>query len=148
MTAFEPYTGLVYLVTKLRQDVTLAGLVGQRVYRGRAKGAQAGPWVVISFVSANDRQSYSDGRVRIWTEIVFQVETWSRTEDPSVVAQIASRVDDVLQNSGGVITGEGYRAGTVWEVVRQQPLLIDPEDDGDVRYERAGGEYVMKVQSA
>lgn len=142
---YEPHVGGRYLRAKLIQDVTLAGWFGTDVYDSVAPAGKT-RYILLTPVNAEDL--YSVGNIRVWNNQLWQVEAWSRTNDTAVVAMYADRIDAVLHDTSGVMTGTTYGDGTIWSVQRERALALPPEVDGDVIWRRAGGEYRLTVRAA
>lgn len=141
-------TGYRLIYQRLIGDPQLAADIGTRVYPDIAPAGAVYPYIVITFVSGTDLNVLNCGGSRVWSDLLWQVEVWSRTNDLAVIAQRTARVDAVLHGAAGVITGAPYASGTVWSCVREQPLMLPPEIDGDVIYRRGGGEYRQFVTLA
>lgn len=142
---FEPHVGARFLRMLAIQDVTLAGWFGTNVYHAIAPTGLT-RYILLTPVNMEDR--YAIGNERIWNDQLWQVEAWSRTNDDSVVAQYANRIDEVLHDARGVMTGTTYGDGTIWSTQRERALALPPEVDGDVIWRRAGGEYRLTVRAA
>ena len=142
---YEPYLGARFIRMKLLQNAALTALVSQRVYRDVAPPEADYPYVVMTLLNANDLEVI--GGIRVWADLLWQVEFWSRTNDDGVIAAGAAEIDAALHDTSGSMTGSTYGSGNVWAVVRERPIVLPPEIEGGVIWRRGGGEYRQLVQA-
>lgn len=148
---FDPYVGARFIRAKLVQHAGLSALVSTRVFRDVAPDDAVYPYVLMGLVSAEDLRVI--GEAKLWTNMLWQVEFWSRTNDDAVIAQGAALIDAALHNTSGSIAGATYGSGDVWSVVRERPLSLPAEVSTDrgtgfaAIWRRGGGEYRQLAQA-
>lgn len=136
---FDPYVAARFIRAKLIQQSTLASLISTRVFRDVAPPDAAYPYVLMTLAAAEDLRALE--AVKVWTNTLWQVEYWSRTNDDGVIAQGAALIDTALHKASGAMTGATYGNGNVYTTYRERALSLPAEVDGDVIWRRGGGEY-------
>jgi hypothetical protein len=128
-----------WLYSKLSTDVTLAGLVGSRIYTEIAPEAAIYPLVLIKFSDARDSRGV--GAVRIKTDITYFVVVIGAGNSAVALATTEARLNTLLDRSPG--GSNSY--GTVMSCVRAGPYTQVDLIDGKP-YRQLGGEYLLQVQ--
>jgi hypothetical protein len=142
---YEPLVAARFIYGRLIQYPALAAKVGTRVYQDVAPQGTAFPHIVFTQIFASDLIVVNG--IRIWSNMLWQIEYWARTNDPAVVAEGAALIDAALHRKSGPLTGATYGSGYMLECFRERPLALPPRTEGDVVYRRAGGEYRQRVQA-
>lgn len=142
----EASAGFRFARNRLLADAQMVTWFGDRVWESVAPPDATYPYILGTLVAATDLIII--GGRRVWADMLWQWEVWSRTNDPAVVAQRATHMDGLLHNVSGTVTGASYWSGIVVGMVRERELRLPPEVDGDVIYRRGGGEYRQLVSAA
>lgn len=142
----EASVGFRFARNRLLADATIVGWFGDRIWESVAPANATYPLIIGTLVAATDLMVV--GATRVWANMLWQWEVWSRTNDPAVIAQRASHMDTLLHNVSGTVTGASYWSGIVVGMVRERELRLPPTVEGDVIYRRGGGEYRQFVQAA
>lgn len=129
-----------WLYDKLTTDVTLAGLVGNRIYSYVAPAGATFPLIVYAYQGGNDLAEV--GNLRIFNTGLYQVKAVGQGLSMAAIAPIAHRIDTVLHRASGSVVG-----GSILACVREQPLSY-AEHSGGVRYNHLGGLYRILVQES
>ena len=144
VAGYAPLTAARFIRQKLIQHLGLAADIGLNVY-DQPPHEDVTRYVLMTPVSAEDLMVV--GAVRIWTNMLWQVEYWARTSDGGVTAAGAALIDDALHGTSGEMTGSTYGDGYVWTCYRERALVLPPEIDGNVTWRRAGGAYRCLVSA-
>lgn len=123
-----------WLAGVLSGDVTLAGLVGARVYGHLAPQGAIFPLVLFAMQSGIDVQTL--GPNRIMSNLVYVVRGVAEGGSfGTPLSAIAERIDAVLQAKSGTTA-----AGAVYACVREQPYTLIETGNGR-QYRHLGGVY-------
>lgn len=129
-----------HIRTTLNADATLTGLLGGgKIYNELAPKGTTSPYIVFRYRSSRDIRG--NGAVRTATTLTYLVEVIAPNKTFTDIAPIADRMDTVLHDTSGAVTG-----GRVMGVTRLNPFkLLEPQADGTFA-SRLGGEYRLDVQ--
>lgn len=126
-----------WLIAELINDLTIAGLVGTRIYSILAPQGTAYPLVTFSQQSGND-EAAMDG-TRALTEANYLIQAHDQSLSMATVSAIADRISTLLD--GAVITGINLQG----HMRRAQPVRSAEVLEGD-RYNRAGAFWTVLLQ--
>lgn len=138
MSIHESAIGLEYLISKLSSDSVLANDAPGGVFRVMAAPTTQPPYTIIASHSGADVLSMNG--FRIMTDLLYQVFVAGPSAMMSQIISAASRVDDLLRLSSGMVTG-----GYVLSCIRESPIELDEEVVGEL-WLRMGGLYRLYVQ--
>ena len=124
---------LEWIYDTLAADVTLAGLVGTRIYDGVAPQGAAFPFLVFSHLGGSD--TLGVGTFRALNSGLFQVKAVTESQSYVSATAIADRADEVLQGAAGSKNG-----ATIASCQREQPLM-QLEQNAGIEYRHVGGLY-------
>ncbi|MDQ3540919.1 MAG: hypothetical protein M3440_09540 [Chloroflexota bacterium] len=141
---FDPYVGQRFIWMKLIQHLGLAADIGTDVYKDIVMGSPT-KYILMTVVNAEDLMVV--GADKIWTNILWQIEYWTRANDDGVVAIGAAMIHEALHKTSGTMAGSTYGSGLVYSTHRVRALSLPPEVDGNTIWRRAGGEYRQLVQA-
>lgn len=119
-------------------DTTLTGLVGDRIYDGVAPEGTTFPYVVYNFQGGSD--AVAVGAARVLNNSLFQVKAVAMAQSYIGPAEIADRIDVLLQAATGTAV-DGLILGTN----REQPIMYTEVVD-KTQYRHVGGLYRMFTQ--
>ena len=71
------------------------------------------------------------GGIRVWTNMLWQVEAWQNTADDAAVAMAAHAIDTTLHLASGSMSGSDYADGAIVTTYRERALTLPPEVDGN-----------------
>lgn len=139
-----------FLVRELLADSDVTDLVGQRVYDTLAPQGSQLPCIVFSHLGGMDLNTVGSDRGRIFSRPQFVIEAVSGGEE----IQGFSEADVIASALDAALTGDYRGAAGAIEVddlnyqvsgIRREQPLRRLEDEGAVRYYRAGGIYRLFV---
>lgn len=130
----EPAKIDAWLYTTLHGDATLVTLCGGRAYNRPAVPYPSLPCIAYSLMG-NARDSRSAGGVRVGSWFRYEVLAVGATDDVSAISAIADRIDTLLDNVSGTVTGWHWRS------VREQAIERTDVLGGTTRYAQLGGVY-------
>ena len=125
-----------YLLSKLQGSGAMAGLVGDRIYRGKAPDAPDFPLIIFAYQAGSYQKVV--GGARYVSSLLYAIRAISRI--PSTIAEevdlIAATFDKLLENDS---------ASPVLLVECETPLQREYME-GPVTYEERGGLYRILIQ--
>ena len=130
-----------FLVSKLTNDPTVAGLVGMRVHRNVRPPDGPLPCIVFQLIASPDVQAIGADQ-RLFTRPTYLVKAITEGTDDTVGDAIADAIDNALVGqsdfvgSGGLVTLGVYRT---------DPIEYVEQVEG-VQYNHIGGNYRLFVQ--
>lgn len=129
-----------WLTTVLKADVTIAGLIGTRVYADvmPVGDDSAYPAIVFNLLSPGE-DLLASGSSRVIASPVYLVKAINRGRSLQALQTLADRVDQVLHEARGGVTG----AGIAW-CKRIRPFSMR-EYEGQVAWTYLGGEYEIAL---
>jgi glutamate formiminotransferase len=110
------------LHARLSGDVTLASIVGTRVFNGDPAKAPAVPYVVIG-EAEEDPNNRMGGRVG--REVMVPIHMWSKTTTDAQRDSLADRVDELLDNQASALTVTGWDVESL-DMESMQYLIDSP----------------------
>lgn len=128
-----------WLQSRLTADAQLQTLVGERIYLWRAPEGSAYPVVVYQPMTAVD--TLGNGAQRVLVSARYMVKAIA-AGSYSVAKSIADRIDAILTQQQGAVTG-AYVAGCH----RTNPLETPPDVVGSVPYYSLGGLYRVDIHA-
>lgn len=134
----EVARGLLWIYEKLANDATLADLVDDRIYDGIAPEGAAFPYVVYSFQAGAD--TVVVGAARVLNSGLYLVKAVAETQSYSGPAEIADRIDDLLQAASGAADD-----GLILGANREQPIMYVEVVD-TIQFRHVGGLYRIFTQ--
>lgn len=137
--AFEISIVEKFIFDTLVADATIAGLIERRVYQMRAPRAAVRPFVIISYVTGSDVNTFG---ARGLAQPLFDVKVSGTHEVIAALRAVAGRVDALLQDAKAV-TASGWHI----RIQREAPIR-QPEDSDGVEYHNLGGQYRCWISPA
>jgi hypothetical protein len=134
----EVARGLLWIYEKLANDATLAGLVDDRIYDGIAPEGAAFPYVIYNFQAGAD--TVVVGAARVLNSGLYLVKAVAETQSYSGPAEIADRIDDLLQAASGAADD-----GLILGANREQPIMYVEAVD-TIQFRHVGGLYRIITQ--
>lgn len=116
---YDPAVVDRWLWQRLTGDVTLASLVGDRIYPDVAPTEARYPFVIVSQATGHDRLT-ADG-ARVLFEGVWNVRVVGQGQGFGGLIPIADAIDAALHRQSGVLA-----EGEVYECVREEALRLPP----------------------
>lgn len=132
-----------WLTATLKADVTLAGIVGTRVFNGLPPSGTALPYITFNQQASRDVQG--NGTHRSMTRPLYQVKGVVKAASMNAQSdQIAERIDEILQNT----SAETY--DDVILSIRRESEVVYQEVGSDPaqRFFHHGGVYRFDTQAA
>ena len=129
-----------WLYDRLKNDATLSGLVGSRVYGYLAPAETVTPFVVFEYQEGIDETGMS--ATRLYAALNYSVKVVGQTTSFAALEQIADQIDALLHGQSGPIIG----GGSVMECIRQSAVSMVEIGDGGEQYRHLGGVYRILVQ--
>jgi len=136
----QPLAANTWIQQTLANDVTLAGLVGDRIYEDVADRDAVYPLVVYHLQDANDTNGVAGAR--ILERELYTVKVVGRDTSYLPLKSIYARVDALLHRQGGK-TGDGDQV----KCVRESSIKFVSVEDG-LEYRHLGGLYRLWIISA
>jgi hypothetical protein len=130
-----------WIYTRLANDPTMQGLVGQRVYHGVAPAGTQFPYVVFQLLSPGNDLLVVGG-ARVWAEPLYLVKAVVKGTSTGQIEPVADRIDALLHAQSGTVTN-----GVIWAATRERPHE-QPELTDGVMYQNLGGEYRLLASMA
>jgi hypothetical protein len=96
------------------------------------------PVVIYSYQSGDD--VYGSGKMRIMSQLVYQVKAVGAGATFSVLAPVADRIDELLHGAFGSVAGL-----SVLSCMRRAPVAYAEIDNG-IQYRHLGGLYRLQVR--
>lgn len=145
----ESYLALVFLMSTLKGDSTLAGLCPGGVYRELIPPAAVPPYVIIGQQAGSDYLTAN--AFRIFDTLLFRIEAHGMAVQADTLAQAAARIDKILGGPPNlpltqVIVVNSITEGIVLSCYREQPLQLDEVINTTEQWSRFGGLYRLEVQ--
>lgn len=129
-----------WLRATLTGDLTLAALVGDRVFSTIAPRDAAHPLIVYSFQAGLD--TIGVGTARIMSRPLFTIRVVAPSGSFADLEDAARRVDELLH---GALDRPVAGSGLVLSCMREQPLALALMEEG-TEYRQLGGIYRIDVQ--
>lgn len=124
-----------WLYTVLAADVSLAAVVGTRIYSDLAPAGTTLPMVVYQMQATNDLMVV--GSARVWANALFLVRgVAQRVSYDGDLITMADRIDAVLHGASG-----SNVEGNVWECVREREFRLTEVGADGRQYRHLGGLY-------
>lgn len=123
----------------LSADSQLMALAPGGVHSEALPQEIARPAVVYRFQGGNDTAGV--GATRILSRLDYLIEAIVDRGQEQAARDLSARLDDVLQASSGQTANL-----RVYMVDRQAPFRQPEEENGQIRYQRAGGIYRITVR--
>lgn len=128
-----------YILARLNANATLVGLVGDRIYRGKAPESATLPFVLFSFVAGVDRLGAD--ATRVFTRPIYLVKAVGSGDAPEATADIATEIDKALHKAPASVPVAGLQVMGCHRL----ELVNFEEDVNGVRYYHIGGQYRLFV---
>lgn len=132
----------VWINSRLSNDPELVSLVGGRIYPDVVPEGTAVPYVEF-FKMAEGGKTENINAVRVSTTMVYLVRGVTQTNDLLDLAQIAGRIDDLLNFKSGAIPGlpNCFVTQSIQSMSHSMPLIKDGKE-----YRALGAQYEIDVQ--
>lgn len=128
-----------WILTKLRDDPQVGGVIGQRVYSDAAPQGAAMPMVLFAFLGGSDKtQTF----LRRFTNAIYLVRAVAQSSSYAAVEPISDRIDEILNVP---TQGAFVRGVLITNVLREQPHQRKDLENG-VPYVYLGGFYRIRYQ--
>lgn len=131
-----------WLYLNLTGDATIAGIVGTRVYAGRApKSVTTYPMIVFSPLSSGI-EVYGNEAYVIWTKLTYLVKAITQGNSVTALQTLVDQIHTVLHAQHGATSD-----ARIDYCKRVRPFRMTTEE-GDALYQHLGGEYELAVAKA
>ena len=139
--ASEPNIAAAWLYSTLAGDVTLAGLVGTRIYEDiRPANVSTFPYIVFQLQSPGSDLMVV-GTARVWVPLLYTVRGIAQGRSyGGNLASIADRIDALLHGKQADVSGGRVQS------YRERPFRL-PERTSEIDYRHLGGEYRILTQA-
>jgi hypothetical protein len=124
------------ILDTLGNDETLAGMVGDRIYSDLAPQGALCPHVVFQYRAGRDTKGVN--KKRLLTQANYAVKVVSSGQTYAGIAEIAERLDTVLEQAKPVVDGQRLA------FTREQPIGYAETANGLV-FRHLGGLYQVTV---
>lgn len=128
-----------FIFTTLRDDATVAGLVGARIYHAVAPADAQYPFVVFQLLSGGT-DLRGVGMTRIWAAPLYLIKAICKGTSSGSIEPVVNAIDIALHGASGTVTN-----GVIVECFRERPFEL-PSDENGVMFMALGGEYRIRVQ--
>lgn len=147
----ESYLALIFIMSTLKADATLASLAPGGVYRELLPPNTTPPYVIVGQQSGSDYLTAN--AFRIFDTFLFRVEAHGMAAQADTTAQAGAQIDRLLGGPPGLPTSgpiyvNSVFAGFCLSCYREQPLQLDETINTTEEWTRFGGLYRLLIQQS
>lgn len=139
--AHEVGLGLLWIISTLSGDSTLAGYAPGGVHTGVAPVGTPTPFVVVNYQAGHDVTTANG--VRIMSQVTYQVKASGLASEDTAIINAAGRIDDLLDNK----RNQSVTGGLILDSSRDEPVAYDEELEAGVQQSNFGGLYSLEIRS-
>lgn len=139
----ESLEGLLWLISVLEGSASITAALPGGVWPLQAPEGTPPPYATISYMGGHDVNAIAG--YRLFHEGVYQVRVWGYATQIDTLKTAGDTADTLLQQAAHRITPDA--TAEVMSCIRDNPLPMQPDFDGQQLRIGVGGMYRLQVRS-